>query len=107
MRATTTIPVVMVNVADPVGSGLVASLAHPGGNVTGVSALETELQIKGVELLHAVVPRATRMAVLSAHLVRDGPRRVRVGAVGGAAPQVRRVAAGYDHCVDIRDKAIL
>ncbi len=64
MRATATIPIVMVHVSDPVGSGLVASLARPGGNVTGVANLETELHVKGVELLHAVVPKATRMAVL-------------------------------------------
>src|SRR4029434_8217039 len=49
---------------------------------------------------------ATRHA-LPARLGRDGVCRVRVGIVGGAAPQVRRVAAGYDHCVDIRDEAIL
>jgi putative ABC transport system substrate-binding protein len=64
MRATATIPIVMVNVTDPVGSGLVASIARPGGNVTGVSLLATEAGVKGVELLHAVVPKATRMAVL-------------------------------------------
>jgi putative ABC transport system substrate-binding protein len=63
-RATATIPIVMVQVSDPVGSGLVASLARPGGNVTGVANLETELGAKGVELLHAVVPKATRIAVL-------------------------------------------
>jgi len=64
MRATATIPIVMVNVTDPVGSGLVASLARPGGNVTGVSLLATEAGVKSVELLHAVVPKATRIAVL-------------------------------------------
>jgi putative ABC transport system substrate-binding protein len=63
-RATATIPIVMIGPADPVGSGLVTSLARPGGNVTGVSSLENELHVKGVELLHAVVPTATRMAVL-------------------------------------------
>jgi len=63
-RATATIPIVMMGPADPVGSGLVASLARPGGNVTGVSSLENELHGKGVELLHTVVPTATRMAVL-------------------------------------------
>jgi putative tryptophan/tyrosine transport system substrate-binding protein len=68
-RATATIPIVMVWPSDPVDSGLVASLARPGGNVTGASSLQTELQGKGVELLHAVVPKATRMAVL----VSDNP----------------------------------
>ena len=68
-RATATIPIVMVWPSDPVDSGLVASLARPGGNVTGMSSLQTELQGKGVELLHAVVPKATRMAAL----VSDNP----------------------------------
>ncbi|HMH52047.1 MAG TPA: ABC transporter substrate-binding protein [Candidatus Acidoferrum sp.] len=64
MRATATIPIVMVNVSDPVGSGLVASLARPGGNVTGGAEFGTETRVKNVELLQAVVPKATRMAVL-------------------------------------------
>src|SRR5262249_58502337 len=63
-RATATIPIVMVLPADPVGFGLVESLAHPGGNVTGVTSLETDLIVKGVEFLHAVVPKAKLMAVL-------------------------------------------
>src|SRR5262249_26765294 len=54
-RATAPIPIVMVLPADPVGFGLVESLAHPGGNVTGVTSLETDLIVKGVEFLHAVV----------------------------------------------------
>jgi len=63
-RSTATIPIVMVAASDPVGSGLVESLARPGGNVTGVTCLETELDVKSVELLHAVAPKAKRMAFL-------------------------------------------
>ena len=63
-RATSTIPIVMAMVADPVGSGLVASLAHPGGNVTGLSMMVTELSAKRLQLLKETVPRATRVAVL-------------------------------------------
>ena len=63
-RATATIPIVMVTPADPVGSGLVKSLARPGGNVTGVTSLEADLIVKGVDFLHAVVPKAKLMAVL-------------------------------------------
>lgn len=63
-RATTTIPVVIIGVGDPVGSGLVASLAHPGGNVTGLSAAVTEIFPKRVQLLRELIPRATRIAVL-------------------------------------------
>jgi putative ABC transport system substrate-binding protein len=62
--ATTTIPIVFVTAADPVGRGLVASLAHPGGNLTGVNFLSLELAAKRLELLRALVPAAARLAVL-------------------------------------------
>src|SRR5262249_21482044 len=55
-RATATIPIVMVLPADPVGFGLVESLARPGGNVTGVTSLETHLIVKAVALLQSVGP---------------------------------------------------
>jgi putative ABC transport system substrate-binding protein len=64
MHATATIPIVIVNVSDPVGSGLVASLARPGGNITGMAAVGPELAEKSAELMHALVPKATRIAVL-------------------------------------------
>ena len=63
-RATSTIPIVMALVADPVGSGLVANLAHPGGNVTGLSMMATELSAKRLQLLKETIPRLTRVAVL-------------------------------------------
>jgi putative tryptophan/tyrosine transport system substrate-binding protein len=62
--ATTTIPIVMVGVGDPVGSGLVASLAQPGGNVTGLAAVTPDLVGTQLELLKEVLPTATRVAVL-------------------------------------------
>ena len=64
MHATATIPIVIVNVSDPVGSGLVASLARPGGNITGVTGFPFEMAEKFVELVHVIVPKATRIAVL-------------------------------------------
>jgi len=64
-RATGTAPIVMAAVADPVGSGLVASLAHPGGNVTGLSLILPELAGKRLELLRQVLPRAERIAFLA------------------------------------------
>jgi ABC-type uncharacterized transport system substrate-binding protein len=63
-RATTTIPIVMTFVADPVGSGLVASLARPGGNITGLTTFATGLVAKRLELLKALVSRSTQVAVL-------------------------------------------
>jgi putative ABC transport system substrate-binding protein len=63
-NATRTVPVVMMRVADPVKSGLVASLARPGGNVTGVSFMPDALGPKGVELLRETLPKLSRMAAL-------------------------------------------
>jgi putative ABC transport system substrate-binding protein len=64
-HATTTIPIVMMGVGDPVGSGLVANLARPGGNVTGVSALAPDLVGKQLEFLKDVLPTLSRVAFLS------------------------------------------
>jgi putative tryptophan/tyrosine transport system substrate-binding protein len=63
-KATKTVPIVMMRVADPVKSGLVASLARPGGNVTGLSFMPDALGPKGVELLHEILPKMTRIAAL-------------------------------------------
>ncbi len=63
-KATQTVPVVMMRVADPVKSGLVTSLAHPDGNVTGLSFMPDALGPKGVELMHEILPDVTRMAAL-------------------------------------------
>ena len=64
-RATSTIPIVMALVLDPIGSGLVQSLAHPGGNVTGLSMMATEIYPKRLQLLKDINPKLTRVAVLS------------------------------------------
>ncbi len=63
-QATSTIPIVMVSVGDPVGAGLVASLAKPGGNLTGLSAAHGDISVKWLELLREVVPRAARIGYL-------------------------------------------
>jgi putative ABC transport system substrate-binding protein len=63
-RATSTIPIVMATVADPVTAGLVQNLAHPGGNITGFSLMETDLHAKRLELLKEALPEVTRVAVL-------------------------------------------
>src|SRR5215510_12231062 len=62
--ATTTIPIVMTQDPDPVGNGFVASLARPGGNITGLSNLAPEISGKQLELLKETVPKLSRVAVL-------------------------------------------
>jgi putative ABC transport system substrate-binding protein len=64
-RATRTIPIVMAFAGDPVGSGIVASLAHPGGNITGLSATVAEMAAKRVEFVEAIVPEMSRAAFLA------------------------------------------
>ena len=63
-QATKTIPIVMVTLLDPVATGLVDSLAHPGGNITGLATLQRDLSGKRLELLKEVVPRLSRVGVL-------------------------------------------
>jgi putative ABC transport system substrate-binding protein len=63
-RATSTIPIVMTAAGDPLGSGLIANLAHPGGNVTGLSLMVPDIAGKRLELLKEILPRLVRVAVL-------------------------------------------
>jgi putative tryptophan/tyrosine transport system substrate-binding protein len=63
-NATGSIPVIITSIGDPVGTGVVTSLARPGGNVTGLTSVATELYAKRVELLRELVPRAARIAAL-------------------------------------------
>nr|HET7857800.1 ABC transporter substrate-binding protein [Caldimonas sp.] len=65
MGATRTIPIVMQSAADPVGSGFVTNLAHPGGNVTGMTLLSTELAAKRLEILRELVPRSKTTSLLA------------------------------------------
>jgi putative tryptophan/tyrosine transport system substrate-binding protein len=62
-KATTSIPLVMIAVGDPVGTGLITSLAHPGGNVTGLTSIAADLEGKRLELLREVVPTLSYVAV--------------------------------------------
>jgi putative tryptophan/tyrosine transport system substrate-binding protein len=63
-RATSIIPIVMTSIADPVGSGLVATLGHPGGNVTGLSLMATDLTSKRLQVRKDTVPSLTQVAIL-------------------------------------------
>jgi len=65
-RATSNIPIVMASVPDPIGNKLIASLARPGGNVTGLSTQSSDLAAKRLQLLRDFVPKANRVAILAA-----------------------------------------
>jgi putative ABC transport system substrate-binding protein len=83
-QATRSVPIVFAGLFDPVGAGLVASLARPGGNTTGFASFEYGLSVKWLELLKQVAPRVTRVAVL-----RDSLTAVGIGqlaAIQGVAP---------------------
>ena len=83
-QATRTVPIVFAGLFDPVGAGLVTSLARPGGNTTGFASFEYSLSVKWLELLKQVAPRVTRVAVL-----RDSLTPVGIGqlaAIQGVAP---------------------
>ena len=94
-HATTTIPIVMAGVGDPVGSGLVASLARPGGNVTGLAALSPELAGKQLEFLKEGLPTVSRVAVLWNPANPVHARQVRAAEVAAQAlgVQLHRVEA--------------
>ena len=64
-QAAATIPIVMIQGGDPVGSGFVASLARPGGNITGLATLRPELSGKRLELLKDIVPKLSRVALFA------------------------------------------
>ncbi len=86
LAATRTIPVVFVQVTDPVGSGFVASLARPGGNATGFSLFEFGISAKWIELLKQIAPRTTRAAVLLDSLAPTGFGQL--GAMQSIAPSL-------------------
>jgi putative ABC transport system substrate-binding protein len=70
-QATRTIPIVMMNAADPVGDGLIRSLARPGGNITGLTTIASELSGKRLEVLKEAVPKSSRMAILWSPVVQQ------------------------------------
>jgi putative ABC transport system substrate-binding protein len=84
---TTTVPIVFATSGDPVASGLVASLARPGGNATGLSILSPELSGKQLELIKAAVPKVSRVAVL------HNPRNPAAGSAVQAAREAARALA--------------
>lgn len=97
MRATRTVPIVFATIGDPVGTGLVDSLARPGGNVTGISFdASPEIAAKNLQLLHEVVPRGRSFGMIYWHSA-DGEAFVRAAQMSAAATGVRLLA------VEVRD----
>jgi len=95
-HATRTIPIVMAGANDPVGEGFVASLAHPGGNITGLSLLGAELPGKRLEILKELVPPSARIAVLA------NPANARYGSVMHNLTVAAQALGFHLHVVEIR-----
>jgi putative ABC transport system substrate-binding protein len=100
-QTTRSVPIVFVTAIDPVGGGLVASLARPGGNATGFAAYEFSLAAKWLELLKDIAPRVTRAAILRDPTVPAGSAPF--GAIQGAASSLRVEVVP----IDTRDSAEL
>jgi putative tryptophan/tyrosine transport system substrate-binding protein len=98
--ATSTIPIVMGSDDDPVGSGFVASLARPGGNITGLSTLSPELAGKRLELLKEIVPKLSRLAVFGTSNSATNARELKE--VEGAALALGATVQYFD-CLAIKD----
>ena len=88
-EATSTIPIVMAQDSDPVGNGLVASLARPGGNITGLATLSPEISGKQLELLKEIVPRVSRVAVLGTSIQPGNAQSLREVELAAGALGVR------------------
>jgi putative tryptophan/tyrosine transport system substrate-binding protein len=100
-EATTTIPIVMAQDNDPVGSGFVASLARPGGNVTGLANLTTELSGKQLELLKEIMPKLARIAVLRDLTEPGNPQAVRETDLAAQGFGIQRFYADVRSAPDI------
>jgi putative ABC transport system substrate-binding protein len=107
--ATTTIPILFVVAVDPVGLGLVASLDHPGGNLTGINQFNSEVTAKRFALLHELIPQAKRVAVLvDPHDAANTASALRgIEAAGGATGlQTKVFNAGENSEIDVAFEAI-
>jgi putative ABC transport system substrate-binding protein len=113
---TSTIPIVMASSDDPVGTGLVASLARPGGNITGLSQLSPELNGKRLEILKEVTPKLSRVAVFSTSTATDNAQVMKAtkdiepafrGAVKGLADAVLENISGPIRSAALKELAEL
>jgi putative ABC transport system substrate-binding protein len=96
--ATTTIPIVMATSLDAVEQGFVASLARPGGNVTGVTSMTPELSRKRLELLREVVPKISRIAVLQCKGLTEAPQ-----GIGGMLVAARTLGVEHLQLLEVRE----
>jgi ABC-type uncharacterized transport system substrate-binding protein len=116
-QATTTVPIVVGFVADPVGSGIVASLAHPGGNITGWTHSGRELRAKYLELVKEAIPSATRVGVLwnpanqvhqpSMQNIEDAARQLRVELHGAGAREPKELERAVSALMEERIQALV
>ena len=88
-QATATIPIVMTQDPDPVGNGFVASLGHPGGNITGLSSMAADLSGKRLELLKEILPKLSRVAVFETSTNTGNARQLRGTEIAAAALGVK------------------
>jgi putative tryptophan/tyrosine transport system substrate-binding protein len=88
-EATSTIPIVMASDDDPIGAGFIASLARPGGNITGLSQLSPELNGKRLEILKEVIPKLSRVAVFSTSTATDNAQVMKEIELAAAALGVK------------------
>ena len=116
-QATATIPIVMVAVPDPVGEGFATSLSRPGGNITGLTNIVTEVSIKHLELLRTAVPKLSRVAVLINPLnpsdslileqIQGAAYPIGVKVVPVEASTERQIGAGFGAMIRERTQALI
>ena len=108
-EATTTIPIVMAQDPDPVGNGFVASLARPGGNITGLSSLTADLSGKRLELLKEILPKLSRLAVFETSTNIGNARQLRETelAAGAFGVKFQRIDVNGPNDIDIAFKSAM
>jgi putative ABC transport system substrate-binding protein len=102
-QATNTIPIVIATHNDPVGAGLVASLAHPGGNVTGLSNIQIELSGKRLELLKEIVPKLSRVAILRIPSVPATPPQMKEMELAAHSLGIKLQSADWETLEDLEN----
>ncbi|HSK30207.1 MAG TPA: ABC transporter substrate-binding protein, partial [Candidatus Limnocylindria bacterium] len=102
-RATASIPIVMANDSDPVGNGLIVSLARPGGNITGLSTLAPEISGKQLELLKEIIPKLSRAAVIGTSTEPGNAQLIKEARQPAAALGVQLIVVDVKSRKDVED----